>query len=206
MEGRKEQPMLSKEEFLEKVRQVGAVLNMELEDKGDQWSRNYAVLKNGTKEISFSNGDYQLKDKFHISGNYPRNYKREYMVYSYSEKSPSINVSEKKSPEQIAKDIQRRFLPAYEELLKTVLERVESSNGAHDNRCKALQKLGEVVGVEPGKDSQGEPGLWVHDTIPGLKSVEARYDGDIHIELELDVEKAVNVIAYLKALSQPGQV
>ena len=193
--------MLSKEEFLEKVKQVGTVLNMELEDKGDEFSRNYAVLKNGTREISFSNGDYQREDKFHISGIYPRNYKREYMVHSYSEKSPSINVSEKKTAEQIAKDIQRRFLPHYEELLKKVLERVESSNTAHDKRWEALRIVGEIVGVEPEKGHDGEPRLYVYDRIPGLQGVEARYDGNLKIELDLEADKAADVLTFLKVLA-----
>src|SRR5207237_685412 len=54
------------------------------------------------------------KGKLHISGSYPANY---YPRRNGDSDKAKINVSLNKTPEQIARDIQRRLLPVYAELL-----------------------------------------------------------------------------------------
>lgn len=55
------------------------------------------------------------KKRLEISGRYPGDFLRS--TFPYNESPPSISLSMAKSNEQIANDIKRRLLPAYEELL-----------------------------------------------------------------------------------------
>jgi hypothetical protein len=63
--------------------------------------------------------------------------------------SPSINVSERKTPEQMARDVERRLLPGYREAL-VAAEREQARDLEALARGEALaRELGSLAGREP---------------------------------------------------------
>jgi hypothetical protein len=97
---------------------------------------------NGDMSLYVSTSGYE-KWKIRISGDYPRNWKNEYIrPYDYNEKaSDSINVSHEKTADQIAKDIERRLMPEYKIRLAKVQKLNKSSNDYQNNSIKLLEEL-----------------------------------------------------------------
>jgi len=113
-----------------------------VEKKDDSWHYVYMDAKKGEESIHFSSGGYQMKDRIRISGSFPRTEKGESVdPYRYGEKRHEITVSLAKTPQQIARDIERRFLPRYRELFGGVVERVNKSNQYARTCAKNLEAI-----------------------------------------------------------------
>jgi hypothetical protein len=100
-------------------------------------------------------GNREKVGTLHIYGEYPRD-KRGQDCVPYSANRPSVNVSLSRSPEAIAKDIQRRFLPDYVALLETVRSRVEATNKHYDivkANVELLAKAAKAKNYKP--DAEG---------------------------------------------------
>lgn len=61
---------------------------------------------------------------------------------------PSINASDTKTPEQIARDIARRLLPDAEKVFLLVNERIAADKAYHDKRAALVTDLCSVVNAE----------------------------------------------------------
>lgn len=93
-------------------------------------ARGYITMPNGVR-FFLMNGGYAYKGKVHIAPSYPLDDNR-YVGQrdfdknlGYNDKPfDGINVTDSKAPAQIAKDIQRRFLPTYEPLYRMSAEYV----------------------------------------------------------------------------------
>ena len=81
------------------------------------------------KTIYFTAPPYQKEARIEIYGGYPRGPQGEWMLYRA--KVPKITVAKNRAPEQIAADIQRRFLPRYE----------QAFNRAQDEKKRLEEKL-----------------------------------------------------------------
>lgn len=116
------------------VEEVGAALSAL---DGNDWelyiphqeNPNYAALRGPVVEgggfefpltLDFFHDTYRKKVR--ITGGYPNEARDLYI--SDDERSPSINVAPGRDPEAVARDIVRRLIPAYEERLPPILERV----------------------------------------------------------------------------------
>lgn len=86
----------------------------------DGYMGRFALSRPNGDEIALCFGLANYKGKIHITGSYLADTR---CALAYNEKRPSISVSVLKTPEQIAKDIQRRFLPAYLPLAAACRER-----------------------------------------------------------------------------------
>lgn len=142
------------------------------------------------------------KGKLHVSGSYEHgllDYK------PYNAQTPSINVSASKSAEIIAKDIQRRFLPAFKELVDNMRARKAATETAENARLSTARKLvdssrGEFI---LRSDNQGKE---LAELVPNNR----RYYGDIKIysdsasvelrSLSLDQARAI-----VNALAEEGR-
>lgn len=89
----------------------------------------------GTLWLNFAH--YMHKGRIFVSGSWPRTAGGDQItgddVVSWDDRKagkgrPSITVSQDKTPEQIAKDIERRLLPLYVPLFKLVAERVRKQD------------------------------------------------------------------------------
>jgi hypothetical protein len=66
---------------------------------------------------------------------------------------PRIGFSVKRPALQIARDIERRFLPDYDRVRALVVERVKADEAAFARLDAALAAMGTALGVEPRKES-----------------------------------------------------
>jgi hypothetical protein len=180
-------------EFRDKVNQIGIILSMTIEfppDEDMKWHR-WAYLKKDYQSIRISNGD---ENKLHISGDFPKSIKGESSRYG---EPIDINVSTSKTPEQIAREIEKRLLPIYLPELKKAVNQVNQTNIYHQKRQKNIQKMAEYFGVEFKEDK--EPSIWVYGKINGLDShIKAQGEDTIGFELELTPEMAIKVFDLLK--------
>ena len=185
------------QEFKDKVNRVGAILKMSIEfpPEGDGRYNRYAYLIKDHQRIRISNGDYQNEHKIHIAGEFPRTIRGETGFYGNSQSS--INVSDSKTPEQIARDIEKRFLPVYLPELEKAVNQVNQMNLYHQKRRDNIQKLADYFGNEFKDDK--EPSIYVYDLIKGVGSrIEAYGEDTVKFELELTPEMAIKVFDLLK--------
>lgn len=173
------------------IRGVSKILGFKLEEKEkDSW--NYLCLnaRKGEESLHFTSGGYQMKDRIKISGNFPKTEKGEYVdPYGYQEKRHEITVSIAKTPEQIARDIERRFLPHYRTLLKGMIERVQKSN-EYDRT--SVRHLEELKGTELSEEERRGHRFHLSDEIFGEVSVHGE---TVNIELHsLPLETAKKIM------------
>jgi len=182
--------------FKNKVNAVGVILKMAVEFPSDEdmrWNRRGHLIKDDQK-IRISNGDYQNEHKLHIAGDFPTSIKGESGRYG---EPISINVSDSKAPEQIARDIEKRLLPIYLPELAKAVDQVNATNLFHQKREANIKKMAEYFGVEFKEDK--EPSIWVYDLIKGLGlRIEAHGEDNVKFELEITPERAIKVFELLK--------
>lgn len=187
---------------------IAKALNYECEPMQDLKEDTYSFrcsLKSGDASIYLTTGFYgQAWDKLHVSGDYPRGVKGEYVhVYGvYTNDSP-INVSMNKTPERIASDIQKRFIPSYVERLKLVLERINEDKKYNDTTNWLLASLKALLSKEPLTDHEKDRksfSEYLGENCSGLR-VEGKVSrkiADITIS-NLNKEQAHKLIELLKS-------
>ncbi len=159
-------------------------------NRDDSWRYVSLDIKKGEECLHFTSGNYELKDRLKISGNFPRTEKGEYIdPYDYRDKRHEITVSITKTTEQIARDIERRFLPLYRELLNRVIQRVNQSN-EYDRTC--TENLEEIKGKKLTEEEKKQHRFELHGEIYGEFSV---HGDSVKIELNsVPVEMAKKVM------------
>ena len=192
-EKREDQARKGKTEAL--IREVCKVSGFTPEMKNDD-SWNYACVNahKGDESLYFTSCGYPLKDRIAISGNFPRTDKGERIdPYEYNEERHEISVSIAKTPEQIARDIERRFLPRYRELLRRVKEKVAQSNEYAVACARNLER------IKGGKlTEEEEKGYIMH--LSGEIFGEIRVHGEtVRIELHsVPIEAAQRIVRILE--------
>jgi hypothetical protein len=187
--------MMETQEFKNKIGQVAIILKMSVEFPSDEdmkWQRWAHLIKEYQKiRISIA-----TEQKVHITGDFPTSIRGESGCY---ESKSSIYVSVTKSSEQIARDIERRFLPVYLPELEKAINQVKQSNDYHLKRRANIQKLADYFRVEFKEDNQ-EPSIYVYDLIKGLgPRIEAYGDDTVKFELEVTPKMAINIFDLMKA-------
>ena len=136
---------MEKEVFKTKVIKLAEVLKMEpvfTNRYGEPLTDNRAYIQDNLVErLSISNGCYSGSHKpgrLVVRGEFPEGAARN--VYDPA-KYTEITCDENKSPEQIAKDIERRLMPEYRESLKVVLERIDNEEKYITKRSAIWRRL-----------------------------------------------------------------
>ena len=185
------------QEFKDKVNEIGKILNMSVNFPLDEDMQHHkwAHLSYDHVIIRISNGGYQNKLQIHLNGEFPTSIRGELCHYG----GPiSINVSDSKTPEQIARDIEKRLLPVYLPELEKAVVQLNAINLFHQKRSANIQKMADYFQVEFKEDK--EPWIWVYKKINGLGSkIEACGEDTVKFELELSPEMAIKVFELLKA-------
>lgn len=109
----------------------------------------------------FSPPNYDHKGAFRVGYSGPRSLDGSYL-YAYDSagnrlSDPAINLSENKTPEQMAKDITRRLLPQAAKVHAIKLARLENERQAADSRLAALRELCAAFGIAIPLDHSGRP-------------------------------------------------
>lgn len=185
---------MTKQEFISKIQKVADILGYEMTVPEESFN-NQAELKKDNIWIHIRNGGYQNQNKITISGSYPRDCHNQ----GYSHKNLSIGCSQDKTAEQIARDIQKRFLPTYLENLQMVIETNKTIQRSADTKHHTIKALADFLGIPSYKDHNNEYSLPIWNVLPGLRSLEVSYDGtEINMKLELTLDQTLQVLAILK--------
>ena len=191
---------MKKQGFIEKIKPVADILGYTMTMPEESY-QNQAKLTQGNIVINIRNGGYQSEHKISISGSYPKDCHDGISYHGL--KNPHINCADSKTPEQIARDIQKRFLPAYLEDLQKVIEMNTKTQQYADARYQIIKTLADLLGVEPEKDHRNEYSLRLPSQLYyrhcGLQKIEVDYYGTrVDLKLELTPEQAIKVLTLLK--------
>lgn len=103
-------------------------------------------------------------------------------LYDPKEGQPSISVAASKTPEQIAKDIKRRFLPEYERIYARCKAKADDYQAHEDKSESQWAKVCKLIGCDPKRASKyckfGENYLTIENR-----------NGSLHIDGYVDLER-----------------
>lgn len=146
-------------------------------------------------------------EKMEIRGELPKNAKGESPYIGYGKKMPAINVSTSKTGLQIAKDIERRFLPAYTELLMKAIETVQSEDAYYNKRDAMAIQIAQIVKVDKDRISDGKVDFYrspfhvFNETLAGAKVS----DEDVELTVSLSYRDTLDVLRYLTNMATTRQ-
>ena len=173
---------------------------------GDGWRREHNKNPDVTHCIALVHGDERVDlhvaypyGRVAISGgiSHLRDARGETPHYR-SEDNPKITASLDKTPEQIARDIERRVLLGYRALLAEVLNRVAESNAHLSATAATAAKVAKAIGL----DEPGDSGLvdFYRSAAFPENSSSAKCSGDsVTLNLlDLTVDEACAVLSELK--------
>lgn len=195
---------MEKQAFYSKINEVAKVLGMTMEEYPERYDNFCYIVGENEVKICVSNGNYpkNAESKLRIFSSYPRAQKGG-ALWDHRH-NIEINISSSKTPEQIAHDIERRFLPAY----LTNLEIIKKSNKQNDDyiegKANTIKRVSDHFGWElTGQDKNFfyPPTIEENEIDPfeGLHRVEAYDDQKVRFELTVTPEKAIEIIELLKA-------
>ncbi len=187
---------MEKQGFITKIQNVADILGYIMTIPKESY-QNQAELTKDNIKLHIRNGGYKNESKITIWGSYPRDCHNTSNTYGL--KNPSIGCSQDKSSEQIARDIQKRFLPDYMEDLAIVIERNKAIQIQADARYITIKKLADCLGIVPKQEHNNEYSLPIWNVLTGLQKIEVSYDGSrVDMELELTPEQTIQVLTILK--------
>ncbi len=146
---------MSNLENREKFKQVAKLIGMKY-DNGDNKYDHADTASQGALSVFVRYSPWNHKGKWHISASVARANKIYLRDEEKRELTLSINVSETKSAEQIAKDIEKRLMPSAKKYFELVSEKL-ASHDEYENaiveNCKAIQKVTGGKLPEAGQSS-----------------------------------------------------
>lgn len=123
-------------EELSKATNTQWTLSAALED--ENWR---AEIQGPGEHRLFLSNTWAGNGRLYISGSFPNG-----AALPYNTERPSITVAENKDANKIAADIKRRLLPAYVELLTTVLINDSRAKAFEASRASLAEEVAKVVG------------------------------------------------------------
>ncbi len=137
---------------------------------------------------------YSERGRIKVVGDYPRHQGRPetakgWGVVPYDGREPSIMVSPNRSPEAIAEDIKRRFLPVFEPIAILCIKKASLRGDAEVKRYANLSRVSRVLGLRVSDQSRdpsarGYVGSAGDDVDRVHAEVRPDYDATISMRLE----------------------
>ena len=138
--------------------------------------------------------------KIHVSADLPKDAKGEIPYVEgygqFGKRMPSINTSFNKTPEQIAKEIERRLMPEYMDILMKALSKIASSDSYHNKTEGFAEQIAKLVGVE----AKGNKVNFYRSRHPVLNETISRaevHEDDVELELRLSYGMTMEVLEFL---------
>ena len=138
--------------------------------------------------------------KIHVSADLPKDTKGEIPYVEgygqFGKRMPSINTSFNKTPEQIAKEIERRLMPEYMDILMKALSKIASSDSYHNKTEGFAEQIAKLVGVE----AKGNKVNFYRSRHPVLNETISRaevHEDDVELELRLSYGMTMEVLEFL---------
>jgi len=184
---------MTKQEFISKIQKVADILGYEMTMPEKSYN-NQAELKKDNIWIHIRNGGYKNEQKIRISGSYPRDCHNQINNYTLT----SISCSDTKTPEQITRDIRKRFLPTYLENLQKVIEQNKITQNRADRRYQTIKTIADFLGIALKKDDYTKEYSLPWNALEELAKLEILYDNTVNLKLELTLKQTLQVLAILK--------
>jgi hypothetical protein len=195
-------PPISRSAFLELIAEVGEFLggSWDIIPNPEEWPMGAHLVDHDIHASLYFN---HHEGKIHVSGDLPKDAKGEIpYVEGYGQlgkRMPSINASFNKTPEQIAKDIERRLMPEYMDILMKALSRIASSDSYHSKTEGFAGQIAKIVGVE----AKGNKVDFYRSSHPVFSETISRaevHDDDVELELRLSYGTTKKVLEFLISL------
>ena len=185
---------MDKQQFNKKMLEVANILTLAWHLK-EEWTSDAGELK-GSNDVHIwvRSGGYQETGKIKLSSIYPHNNKGQ--DCARVDQRVEIRVAETKTPEQIARDIQRRFMPCYLQNLALVQKWVTSANKYADQKNNNIKQIADHFGFEVRPD--GQEGV-IYPNVEGIYSIQAYTTTLVCLEkVTCTPDLAIKIIELLK--------
>lgn len=166
----------------------------------------HAVIRNAEgAEVTISGNGWTRDGRLTISaGRWPKSKKGDEFAPSRhgnsGDEAPSITVAETRSAKEIAREVERRFLPDYLPLYAKMVERRDLTDVRQDSTKTASEKLAKIVGGKVQGSDRGDGEVqWFHDddTYGDAKSHDGGQDWTLSIH-GLSYEKLAQILKIVK--------
>lgn len=187
--------------FLQKIADVAKIHGGTMKHNPDH-QHNHAsiVLPHIVSEIFITDACTTAKNRFNISGRYNPN-NEAYREIPYGSEAPNITVAGDKTPEQIAADITRRFMPDFIRINAEVHEKQTAGLATERARESAMVQLEEATG-ERRSEHNRETLYWYHQKDEETTSridFKVKYFGkEIEIKGDISLAHALKLIEMIK--------
>ena len=192
-------PPISRTAFLEMIAGVGEHLagNWDILPNPEEWPMGAHLVDHDLHASLYFN---HHEGKLHVSSDLPKDAKGEIpYVEGYGQlgkRMPSINTSFNKTPEQIAKDIERRLMPEYMDVLMKALSGIASSDAYHSKTEGFAKQIAKLIGVE-AKENKIDFYRSPHPVFSETISRAEVHDDDVELELRLSYGMTMEVLEFL---------
>lgn len=162
-----------------------------------------AIARADGAEVVISGNGWARDSRLTIgAGNWPKTKKGEQCQPSGygGDQSPRITVSENRSAKDIAREIERRFLPEYLPLYAKMVERKEAIDARQASAKTKVQSLTEIVGGEIRGIEKGDGEVhWFHNdaTYGDAKSSDGGKEWTLNVH-SLPYEKLARILKIVK--------
>jgi len=158
--------------------EVGKILGYTVQAGNCDWYIRLINPDGITLSVSgFISEQYRYNGKYSISGNYSYN-ARDCGAIGYNDSLPEIGVNINKTPEQIAKDIQRRLLPLHLEIEAKCRAYKAKKEHRLLTRDTALSDLAEYAGTVFNRCTWKDSTAIEDFSLPAIAGKIESYDGE----------------------------
>ena len=179
---------MEREVFNEKMEMIAGQLGYTWQPD-DTWANHGYLIGQDHVKISVRNDDYPHRGRIEFSSVYPIGRSGCYFTRNHV----AITVAETKTPEQIAGDLQKRFLPTYRDNLKKVLAANQDFDDYEARKVATLKTVADYLGEEI-RDNR-----CIYPIINEIYNIEN--DGDKFVRIvihQCTPEKAIEIIKVLR--------
>lgn len=169
-----------------------------IEPNSDEYANcNFYLVRADGMKLMVAAPSYSHKNKFHIFLSPPRDDGQWIGVYVNGTKleCPSINVSETKSPVQIARDIERRLLPDAEIYFAEANQILAKRNAAADKQRQNIIAVCNALGRPPIERYGKLQESFYHENLDVIVNVES-----VSIKGSFNIDKALAILNFIKTL------
>ncbi len=175
-------------------------------DRDCDRNRVELIRNDGMRLLFIDGGNWAPVGKIHVMFCRPRDAKQGHVeVYGENRErlqDPSINVSEAKPAEQIARDIERRLLPDAEKVFSLVNADIKRTQDTTNHRLAVLAQVCAAAGVEVPQARNVDEEYHYHFSVSPdnhYPRAKINYDGSVSLEIgSLSPEKAIELIRFLR--------
>jgi hypothetical protein len=197
-------PPISRTAFVELIAKVGEHLagNWDLIPNPEEWPMGaHLVDPSASASLYFCHHE----GKIHVSSDLPKNAKGETPYVSgygqLGKRMPSINVSFDKTPQQIAKNIERRLLPEYLSILEKAVKQIADSDAYYNKTENFAKEIAQVIGVEAQGNKvdfyRSEPASRDPKKVLKMRGEIEVHDDEVSLNLRLSYEVTKDVLEFL---------